>query len=104
MRLPNVFTALADIAVGTLALQRLAAIYYSRSQYEETLKVATRLSRSPDPKWAVAGYSLIGTVPDLVAKQRRVRDRWAINSVLVGWLDEPDLAAFAPVVEQLAGT
>ncbi len=49
-------------------------------------------------------YSLIGTVPDLVAKLRRVRDRWAINSILVGWLDEPDLAAFAPVVEQLAGT
>jgi probable F420-dependent oxidoreductase len=49
-------------------------------------------------------YSLIGTVPDLVAKLRRVRERWGINSFLVGWLDEPELAAFAPVVEQLAGT
>jgi tetratricopeptide (TPR) repeat protein len=45
-----------------LALQRLAAIYYSRAQYQETLKVAGRLAKSPDPKWAVAGYSLIGTV------------------------------------------
>ncbi len=45
-----------------LALQRLAAIYYSRAQYKETLKVAARLALSPDPKWAVAGYSLIGTV------------------------------------------
>jgi tetratricopeptide (TPR) repeat protein len=45
-----------------LALQRLAAIYYSRAQYKETLNVAARLARSSDPKWAVAGYSLIGTV------------------------------------------
>jgi tetratricopeptide (TPR) repeat protein len=45
-----------------LALQRLGAVYYSRSQYKETLKVAERLARSPEPKWAVAGYSLIGTV------------------------------------------
>ena len=45
-----------------LALQRLAAIYYSRSQYQETLKVAGRLAQASDPKWAVAGYSLIGTV------------------------------------------
>jgi tetratricopeptide (TPR) repeat protein len=45
-----------------LALQRLAAIYYSRAQYHETLKVAGRLAKSPEPKWAVAGYSLVGTV------------------------------------------
>jgi tetratricopeptide (TPR) repeat protein len=45
-----------------LALQRLAAIYYSRSQYQETLKVASRLAQSREPKWAVAGYSLVGTV------------------------------------------
>jgi tetratricopeptide (TPR) repeat protein len=45
-----------------LALQRLAAIYYSRAQYQETLKVAGQLARSPEAKWAVAGYSLIGTV------------------------------------------
>jgi tetratricopeptide (TPR) repeat protein len=45
-----------------LALQRLAAIYYSRSQYKETLKLAEKLARSPEARWAVAGYSLIGTV------------------------------------------
>ena len=49
-------------------------------------------------------YSLIGTVPDLVGKLRRARDRWGINSYLVGWMDEPELPDFAPVVEQLAGT
>ena len=49
-------------------------------------------------------YSLIGTVPGLVAKLREGRERWGINSLLVGWLDEPDLRDFAPVVEQLAGT
>ena len=49
-------------------------------------------------------YSLIGTVPDLVAKLRRGRERWGINSILVGWFDDAGLADFAPVVEQLAGT
>ena len=34
----------------------------------------------------------------------RVRERWGINSILVGWFDEPELGDFAPVVEQLAGT
>jgi probable F420-dependent oxidoreductase len=49
-------------------------------------------------------YSLIGTLPELVAKLRRIRERWGINSFLVGWMDEPALGAFDPVVEQLAGT
>jgi probable F420-dependent oxidoreductase len=49
-------------------------------------------------------YTLIGTVPDLVAKLRRARERWGINSILVGWFDEAGLADFDPVVEQLAGT
>jgi probable F420-dependent oxidoreductase len=49
-------------------------------------------------------YSLIGSVPDLVDKLIRVRDRWGINSFLVGWLDEPEVATLAPIVEQLAGT
>ena len=47
-------------------------------------------------------YSLIGTVPDLVAKLVRTRQRWGINSYLVGWFDEPRLRDIAPVVEQLA--
>ncbi len=49
-------------------------------------------------------YTLIGSVPDLVAKIRRARERWGINSYLVGWFDDRDIAAFAPVIEQLAGT
>ncbi len=47
-------------------------------------------------------YSLIGTVPDLVDKLVRTRQRWGINSYLVGWFDEPSLRDIAPVVEQLA--
>jgi probable F420-dependent oxidoreductase len=47
-------------------------------------------------------YSLIGSVSELVDKLRHVRERWGINSYLVGWLDEPTLLDFAPVVEQLA--
>ena len=49
-------------------------------------------------------YTLIGSVPDLVAKLRRGRERWGINSILVGWFDDARLADFDPVVEQLAGT
>jgi probable F420-dependent oxidoreductase len=49
-------------------------------------------------------YSLIGTIPSLVDKLRRARDRWGINSYLVGWYDEPELAQIAPLVEQLAGS
>jgi probable F420-dependent oxidoreductase len=49
-------------------------------------------------------YTLIGSVPDLVDKVRRARERWGINSYLVGWFDDAGLAEVAPVVEQLAGT
>ena len=49
-------------------------------------------------------YSMIGTIPSLVDKLRRARERWGINSYLVGWHDEPELAQLAPLVEQLAGT
>jgi hypothetical protein len=35
---------------------------------------------------------------------RPARDRWGINSYLVGWHDQPELAAIALFVEQLAGT
>ena len=49
-------------------------------------------------------YSLIGTIPSLVDKLRRARDRWGINSYLVGWFDEPELAQLSPLIEQLSGT
>ena len=68
-----------------------------------TYEARTGLSISADDVLE-SPYSLIGSVPDLVDKLHRVRDRWGINSFLVGWLDEPELARFAPVVEQLAGT
>jgi probable F420-dependent oxidoreductase len=48
-------------------------------------------------------FSLIGTVPSLVDKLVRMRQRWGINSILVGWFEEPELRAFAPVIEQLSG-
>jgi alkanesulfonate monooxygenase SsuD/methylene tetrahydromethanopterin reductase-like flavin-dependent oxidoreductase (luciferase family) len=79
----------------------------------EPLKVAAEVARgyeartglSIDPRDVLESpYSLIGTVPGLVAKLREVRERWGINSILVGWFDEPQLKDFAPVVEQLAGT
>lgn len=49
-------------------------------------------------------YSLIGSVPDLVAKLRRDRERWGINSYLLGWLDDTDVTVLAPLIEQLTGT
>jgi probable F420-dependent oxidoreductase len=79
----------------------------------EPLKVAADVARSHEARTGLtidprdvleSPYSLIGTVPDLVAKLREGRERWGINSILVGWFDEPELRDFAPVVEQLAGT
>jgi alkanesulfonate monooxygenase SsuD/methylene tetrahydromethanopterin reductase-like flavin-dependent oxidoreductase (luciferase family) len=49
-------------------------------------------------------FSMIGTVPELVDKLRSLRQRWGINSFLVGWFDEPTIRDIAPVIEQLAGT
>jgi probable F420-dependent oxidoreductase len=47
-------------------------------------------------------YSLIGSVDSLVDKLRRTRERWGINSFLIGWFEEPNLRDFAPVIEQLS--
>ena len=47
-------------------------------------------------------FSLIGTVPDLVDKLVGIRERWGINSFLIGWFDEPQLRDLVPVVERLA--
>lgn len=48
-------------------------------------------------------YSLIGSVKEQVDKLIRVRERWGINSFLVGWFDEPEIRAVAPIVERLSG-
>jgi probable F420-dependent oxidoreductase len=49
-------------------------------------------------------YALIGTVPDLVRKLRAARERWGINSYLLGWFDEANYRDLAPLVEQLTDT
>jgi probable F420-dependent oxidoreductase len=48
-------------------------------------------------------YALIGSVDEQVDKLIRVRDRWGINNVLVGWFDEPEIRSIAPIVERLSG-
>jgi probable F420-dependent oxidoreductase len=66
-------------------------------------RLESRTGLSIDPEDLLESpYALIGTVPQLVDKVRRARERWAINSFLVGWFDDAGLADFAPVVEQLA--
>jgi probable F420-dependent oxidoreductase len=48
-------------------------------------------------------FSLIGTIDGLAEKLVAVRERWAINSFLVGWFDEPAIRSIAPLVERLSG-
>jgi probable F420-dependent oxidoreductase len=76
------------------------------------LKVAAEVARELGDRTGVpinpqdvleSPYSLIGTVPDLVDKLRRTRERWGINSFLVGYFDEPQLRDLVPVLEQLGG-
>ena len=78
---------------------------------EEPLKAAADVARQFSDRTGVpispqdvleSPYSLIGTVPDLVDKLVRTRQRWGINSFLIGWFDEPRLRDLAPVVERLA--
>jgi probable F420-dependent oxidoreductase len=90
-------------------LRLLGEIAITKTPLRVASEVARRHERGTgltiDPRDILESpYSLIGSVPELVAKLRRNRERWGINSILVGWLDEPGLGAFAPVVEQLAGT
>jgi probable F420-dependent oxidoreductase len=79
----------------------------------EPLKQAVAVARQLEARTGLAiapqdilesPYSLIGTVPDLVDKVRCARERWGINSFLVGWLDDANLADLSPVIEQLSGT
>jgi len=80
---------------------------------DQPLKVAAEVARELtaetgvpiDPRDVLESpFSLIGSVPELVDKLRRLRQRWGINSFLVGWFGDAGLRDFAPVVEQLAGT
>jgi probable F420-dependent oxidoreductase len=97
---------------GGLDLNVLRAIG-PLSVTSEPLKVAAEVARGLTARTGVAidardvlesPFSMIGSVPELVDKLTRMRQRWGINSFLVGWFDEPAIRAFAPVVEQLAGT
>jgi probable F420-dependent oxidoreductase len=92
----SVLRLIGDLMVTDRPLRAAAAVARS---YERRTGLAI-----PPEDILESPYSLLGTVPDLVAKLRRVRERWGVNSFLVGWLDEPGLAALSPVVEQLAGT
>jgi probable F420-dependent oxidoreductase len=80
---------------------------------QEPLKVAGEVARELSERTGVpvdardvleSPFSLIGSVPELVDKLRRVRQRWGINSFLVGSFEDTGVRDFAPVVEQLAGT
>jgi len=92
----SVLRVLGDLTVTSHPLATARALAH-------TLEDRTGLSISAEDVLE-SPYTLIGTVSDLVAKLHRVRDRWSVNSFLVGWFDDAGLADFAPVVEQLAGT
>jgi alkanesulfonate monooxygenase SsuD/methylene tetrahydromethanopterin reductase-like flavin-dependent oxidoreductase (luciferase family) len=92
----SVLRLVGDIAVTDASL-RVAAEVARRYEAGTGLEIDPHdILESP--------YSIIGTVRDVVEKLRRVRERWAINSFLAGWFDEPNLRDLDPVVEQLVGT
>ena len=80
---------------------------------DEPLKAAAMVAREHEARTGLtidpddvleSPYALIGSVSGLVDKLRRARERWGINSYLVGWFDDTDVRSLAPVIEQLAGT
>ena len=92
----NVLRVLGDLVITNEPLKAAAEVASRLSGWTGVVISAHDVLESP--------FSLIGTVPDLVDKLVRLRQRWGINSFLAGWFDEPGIRAFAPVVEQLAGT
>jgi probable F420-dependent oxidoreductase len=92
----SVLPVLGDLIVTDRPLAAARAL-------ASTLSDRTGLSISAE-EVLESPYTLIGSVPDLVDKLRRGRERWGINSILVGWFDDTRLADLDPVVEQLAGT
>ena len=92
----NVLRTLGDITITSQPL-KIAADVARELAAETGMDISARdVLESP--------FSLIGSVPELVEKLRGLRQRWAINSFLVGWFGESGLAEFAPVVEQLSGS
>ncbi len=91
----SVLRLLGDISVGGDALAAAAGV-------ARRIDDRTGVTVSPEDILE-SPYALIGAVPDLVDRLRRIRERWGINSFLVGWFDEPAIRDITPVVEQLAG-
>ena len=92
----NVLRALGGLHVGPRPLEAAKAVSLAHGE---------RTGLDIDPEDVLESpYALIGTVPSLVDKIRRARERWGINSYLLAWTDEPNLADLAPVIEQLSGT
>jgi probable F420-dependent oxidoreductase len=90
----NVLRAVGDITVTDQPLKVAAEV-------ARQLNASTGMPITPHDVLE-SPFSLIGSVPDLVDKLVRTRQRWGINSFLIGWFDEPTLRDLAPVVEQLA--
>jgi probable F420-dependent oxidoreductase len=92
----NVLRALGEITVTQEPLRAAAALAAAHGE---------RTGLRIDPEDMLESpYSFIGTVPGLVDKVRRGRERWGVNSMLVGWFGDPGLPDIAPVIEQLSGT
>ena len=119
----DAFEARTDVRVGWIRNEagdrfgsldlNVLRVLGSLSVTDQPLKVAAEVARGLTAETGVtidardvleSPFSLIGSVPELVDKLRRMRQRWGINSFLVGWFGESGLRDFAPVVEQLAGT
>lgn len=117
----DAFEARTDVRVGWIrdeagdrlgrldlsVLRLIGDITVTREPVKAAAEVARRLAERTgvtiSPQDVLdSPYSLIGTVPDLVDKLVRTRQRWGINSYLIGWFDEPQLRDLAPLVEQLA--
>jgi alkanesulfonate monooxygenase SsuD/methylene tetrahydromethanopterin reductase-like flavin-dependent oxidoreductase (luciferase family) len=92
----SVLRVLGDVAVTREPGRAAAAL-------ARQLEDRTGLTIAPDDLLE-SPYTLIGSVPELVDKVRRARERWGINSYLLCWFDDANLADIAPMVEQLAGT
>jgi probable F420-dependent oxidoreductase len=90
----NVLRAVGDITVTDQPLKVAAEV-------ARQLNASTGMPITPHDVLE-SPFSLIGSVPDLVDKLVRTRQRWGINSFLIGWFDEPTLRDLAPVVERLA--
>jgi probable F420-dependent oxidoreductase len=92
----NVLRTLGDITITTQPL-KVAADVARELAADTGMEISARdVLESP--------FSLIGSVPELVGRLRGFRQRWGINSFMVGWFGESGLRAFAPVVEQLSGS